>query len=192
MKVGYYVAGDHSVGLYDYSTEIDLGELDADLMAEGSYEGARPYREMLRDRVRDLFALITDEGGVVHFEDECADCAQPGELVDDKYVCRNPLCDASIDSDATPAATAVLIKADGTTTPVRPRTGSVWTLDELQAFVGGYIEIVNTNDGRAMVLHEEGKLKGGVVNDRATDLYQYGDHDLIVGDVVVCDWSQID
>lgn len=71
---------------------------------------------------------------------------------------------------------------------VRPKDGKSFTLDELQGFVGGNIEIVQTkNDNEVMVINEEGKLKGLPVNIIATKRYIYGDHDKIVGDVLLAD-----
>lgn len=68
------------------------------------------------------------------------------------------------------------------------------SLEGLQAAVGGWIQVVPTNDGREMVLDEEGKLKENlVVNEKATALTRgvVADDDLIVGDVVVCDKGEI-
>jgi hypothetical protein len=76
------------------------------------------------------------------------------------------------------------IKADGTEVTVKPLHGKTFTLEELQKYVGGFIELVYTNDGKEMYLNEEGKLKCLPVNRTASLLYM-GD-DLIVGDVLVC------
>ena len=69
------------------------------------------------------------------------------------------------------------------------------TLKDMQKFVGGYIEVVNSADTNSqIVLDEEGKLKGKPVNKEATELYvgeEYDDtsagwdFDIIVGDVMV-------
>ena len=48
------------------------------------------------------------------------------------------------------------------------------TLEEAQAFVGGYIEIVTTRKGEQIVINEEGKLQGLPWNDLATDLAHEG------------------
>ena len=60
-------------------------------------------------------------------------------------------------------------------------------LKALQAAVGGLIEIVGTNDGRLLVLDEEGKLKNKPINEAATALARgvIADTDYIVGDAVV-------
>lgn len=58
------------------------------------------------------------------------------------------------------------------------------TLEEAQALVGGYVEVVYLPDGRQMLIDEEGKLKRKPVNVEATMLYGRR-NDVIVGDVVV-------
>ena len=69
------------------------------------------------------------------------------------------------------------------------------TLKEMQDFVGGYIEVVQSADTKSqIVLDEEGKLKGKPINKEATELYlgeeqddtsAGWDFDVIVGDVIV-------
>ena len=69
------------------------------------------------------------------------------------------------------------------------------TLKEMQDFVGGYIEVVQSADTKSqIVLDEEGKLKGKPINKEATELYlgeeqddtsAGWDFDYIVGDVMV-------
>jgi hypothetical protein len=82
---------------------------------------------------------------------------------------------------------AKIIKSDGT---VVENVGT--SLKELQKAVGGYIEMVHTWDNRWLIVNEEGKLMGLPVNEEATRLYEYGDHDVIVGDVVVAEYGEID
>jgi len=82
---------------------------------------------------------------------------------------------------------AVLIGTDGRTYVVRPSNGVHFTLEELQGFVGGYIEVVSTIDRRFMVINELGKLKGLELNIPATRLYLHGRSDVIVGNAVVVD-----
>ena len=83
---------------------------------------------------------------------------------------------------------AQIIKADGTKIDVEPKNGRDFQLSELQKVVGGYIETVNTIDGRLMIVNDEGKLKGLPFNQEATKLIRY---DVIVGDVLVCSRKQI-
>lgn len=76
------------------------------------------------------------------------------------------------------------IKMDGTITEVTPLNGTHFQLDELQAFVGGYIERVVTPTGEEMYVNEEGKLLGLNINVLATKLYGNLD-DVICGDVIL-------
>jgi len=43
------------------------------------------------------------------------------------------------------------------------------TLEKCQEFVGGYIEIIFTSDGRQIVVDEEGRLKGKPINVDASE-----------------------
>ncbi len=85
---------------------------------------------------------------------------------------------------------AEIIYANGRMEQVAPANGSDFSLEEMQRIVGGYIEVLNLNDGRLMVVNEEGKLEGLDLNITAT--YLYGRHsDCVVGNVLVCDSKQI-
>jgi len=64
---------------------------------------------------------------------------------------------------------AILIQPDGTRTPLVPADGHCFTLAELQAAVGGYIELLRLADG-GLVVHEEGRLVGLPPNPTATRL----------------------
>lgn len=88
---------------------------------------------------------------------------------------------------------AYIIKTSGEIIETTPRNGNDFELDELQAIVGGYIEVVNLRDGRLIVMDEEGKLKGKERNNKATDIFQAAmpTHDFVVGDVLVCDVDEI-
>lgn len=81
------------------------------------------------------------------------------------------------------------IKANGEVCDVTPRNGKDFSLDELQAFVHGYIELVYLGNDMVMVVNEEGKLLGLPRNTKATQMYPL---DIIVGDVLVCHSNQID
>lgn len=88
---------------------------------------------------------------------------------------------------------AVLVRADGTAAIVYPRAGdgAAFTLEELQAHVGGYIEIVpwprvhgrKALYGLFLLADEEGKLTGKPRNEAATRLID-GEQE-IVGDVLL-------
>ena len=88
---------------------------------------------------------------------------------------------------------ATIYKAHGEVIEIEPRNGKDFQLEELQAIVSGYIEIINLADGRLIVLNEEGKLNGLAINWNATKIYResfYTD-DFIVGDVLICNDDQI-
>lgn len=88
---------------------------------------------------------------------------------------------------------ATLYKVDGSVLEVHPRNGTEFTLEELQGFVGGYIEIVPLRDGTHLICNEEGKLNGLPLNDEASAVWvkSYGFTDLIVGDALVCSESEL-
>lgn len=82
------------------------------------------------------------------------------------------------------------IKASGETTEVAPaskKKNPKFTLDELQGFVGGYIEAVYLPHREVMFCNEEGKLRGLPLNREATAIaLQLGLAQNIMGDVIVC------
>lgn len=80
------------------------------------------------------------------------------------------------------------IKANGETIEVKPKNGTDYSLEELQGFVGGYIEIVRMDDEHFMVVNEEGKVYGLPINMTASMLIM---RDTIVGDVLVCKTNEI-
>lgn len=109
--------------------------------------------------------------------------------------------------------------ADGRQEERAPANGRDYSLKEMQAIVGGYIELVPCKQpGMIMVINEEGKLLGLPRNEQATalaalptstdlaelklmwgdDLILIGDHaldgegeDYIAGDVLVCENQQV-
>ncbi len=88
---------------------------------------------------------------------------------------------------------AQIIKTTGEVIEAKPDNGTDFSLEELQAIVGGYIEVVSLRDGRLIVCDEEGKLKGKERNNKATDIFQAAmpTRDFIVGDALVCDVDEI-
>lgn len=83
---------------------------------------------------------------------------------------------------------AVWIKADGTRTSVTPKEGNEFSLDELQKFVDGYIEIMFVPErDRAIVINEEGLLRSLPENFIASRMCKQ----TIVGDVLLCSRNQI-
>ena len=86
---------------------------------------------------------------------------------------------------------ATLYKTDGTIETIQPKNGETFSLEELQKYVGGYIEYVHLKDGKVMVVNEEGKCLELPTNENADKIFheQYPNStDWIVGDVVVCDF----
>ena len=75
---------------------------------------------------------------------------------------------------------ATLLKADGTTAEVKPAHGNTFRLAELQAFVGGYIELVPGTE--ATFCNEDGILHRLPYNRQAS--MRFGCR--LVGDVIVC------
>jgi hypothetical protein len=89
--------------------------------------------------------------------------------------------------------TAILLKPDLTTQEIKPANGTSFQLEELQAMVEGWIEIVWLNDDKMLVINEEGKLHGMECNIPATALFvaTHGDRDIIVGPALFCDQSMV-
>ena len=80
----------------------------------------------------------------------------------------------------------ILIKTNGETRTVHPKNGKEWSLEELQGFVGGMIELFPTGkEGTIMVLHEEGKLQSNPkLNIEATHI---ASPNLMLGDWIAGD-----
>ena len=75
-----------------------------------------------------------------------------------------------------------------------PKNGSTFELEELQEVVGGYIEIIRLNDGRVIIVNEEGLNLNLPVNIEATNILRR-DHSTtqyIVGTAIVCDADMVE
>ena len=83
-----------------------------------------------------------------------------------------------------------VIYPNGETLPMEMK-GKKPTLKEMQDIVEGYIEVVSTNDGRLMVINEEGKLKNLEPNHVATELFVPG-MDIIVGNAIVMNKEEME
>ena len=83
---------------------------------------------------------------------------------------------------------AKIYKANGEVLDIEPKNGRDFQLEELQAIVGGLIQIIEISDTEIMVINEEGKLENLPLNEQATAIYQKQvyDGDFIVGDVLIC------
>lgn len=94
---------------------------------------------------------------------------------------------------------ALLIKCEDNVTSyelVKPK-GKTYSLEELQKFVGGYIEIVRLAYGKlCMVVNEEGKTNHLPINPIATRLFNVltwsSPYDYIVGNVLICGSDEIE
>lgn len=89
---------------------------------------------------------------------------------------------------------ALLINTDGTKKEIKPKNGMDFSLEELQAYVDGYIEIINLNNGDIMVINDDGKYLFEE-NEIATSIAE--DHDAIFfgdwicGNAVLCKEEEV-
>lgn len=80
----------------------------------------------------------------------------------------------------------MIIRPDNTLDKVEPQNGSHYTLEELQQYVGGLIEVVQLTNSTLMIVNEEGQLLGLPFNFAASNLVQDRlPGQIIVGTVVV-------
>ena len=88
---------------------------------------------------------------------------------------------------------AQIIKSNGETKTVEPKNGTDFQLEELQAIVGGYVQIAYLRDDEIMVMDEEGRLKDKDLNLRASLRYRrdVNPYDSVVGDVLICKTNQV-
>lgn len=89
---------------------------------------------------------------------------------------------------------ARLYKTTGEIVEVKPENGSDFSLEELQSFVDGYIEIAYLDSERVIVINEEGKIKNLPYNENATAEYNRVMRcraDYIAGDALICKHNQI-
>ena len=77
----------------------------------------------------------------------------------------------------------ILVTTDGEEIIVRPEKSEVFTLEELQALVGGYIEVVpqRVHPDKVYLCDEEGILKSKDINFSVTETIGFG----VVGDIVI-------
>lgn len=91
---------------------------------------------------------------------------------------------------------ATLIKADGSHVTIHPQNGTDFSLEELQMYVDGYIQVVclNNQEDEILVLNEDGKDRY-TTNKTATELAlkhrAIFPWDWIDGDVVLCKNSEV-
>ena len=94
----------------------------------------------------------------------------------------------------TETKSAKIIYTDKEDEDYTPKNGKTFALTEMQEIIGGYVEPIRLNDGRMIIVDEDGKSKGKAVNIPATNILRR-DHftaDYIVGTAIVCDADMID
>lgn len=93
-----------------------------------------------------------------------------------------------------------IIKTNGEVIEVSPKNGTDFQLDELKEVVKGWVEVLylckpneDATKKQIMCVNEDGKLKHLDKNSRATILFieSTGIDDFIVGDVLVCDYNEV-
>lgn len=87
-----------------------------------------------------------------------------------------------------------LIKTNGEEIEISPENGTDFSLEELQNYVDGYIEIVNLrSENNIMIVNEEGAINGMPVNPKASMIYskEFNVNQCIYGDVVVCKHNMV-
>ena len=93
------------------------------------------------------------------------------------------------DEQPTETKSAKIIYTDKEAEDYTPKNGKTFSLTEMQEIIGGYVEPIRLNDGRMIIVDEDGKSKGKAVNIPATNILRR-DHfttDYIVGTAIVCD-----
>ena len=98
------------------------------------------------------------------------------------------------DEQATETKSAKIIYTDKEAEDYTPKNGKTFALTEMQEIIGGYVEPIRLNDGRMIIVDEDGKSKDKAVNIPATNILRR-DHyttDYIVGTAIVCDADMIE
>ena len=89
---------------------------------------------------------------------------------------------------------AQIIKTNGQILEVQPQNGTDFQLEEMQAIVNGYIEMVPLHNGEIMIVNEEGKFTCSE-NYTATFVAKHynviTNDDYIFGDVLICKDEEI-
>lgn len=98
------------------------------------------------------------------------------------------------DEQPTETKSAKIIYTDKEAEEYTPKNGKTFALTEMQEIIGGYIEPIRLNDGRMIIVDEDGKSKDKAVKIPATNILRR-DHfttDYIVGTAIVCDADMIE
>ncbi len=92
---------------------------------------------------------------------------------------------------------ALLYKTDFSVEEIKPANSRYFNLEEMQAYVGGLIQIIPLDgeglEDRLLVVNEEGKNDGLPFNLFATLEWvkYYGETDFVSGDAIICHPSLI-
>ncbi len=98
------------------------------------------------------------------------------------------------DGQPTETKSAKIIYTDKEAEDYTPKNGKTFALTEMQEIIGGYVEPIRLNDGRMIIVDEDGKSKDKAVNIPATNILRR-DHfttDYIVGTAIVCDADMVE
>ena len=98
------------------------------------------------------------------------------------------------DEQPTETKSAKIIYTDKEAEDYTPKNGKTFALTEMQEIIGGYVEPIRLNDGRMIIVDEDGKSKNKEVNIPATNILRR-DHfttDYIVGTAIVCDADMVE
>ena len=98
------------------------------------------------------------------------------------------------DERPTETKSAKIIYTDKEAEDYTPKNGKTFALTEMQEIIGGYVEPIRLNDGRMIIVDEDGKSKNKAVNIPATNILRR-DHfttDYIVGTAIVCDADMVE
>ena len=98
------------------------------------------------------------------------------------------------DGQPTETKSAKIIYTDKEAEDYTPKNGKTFALTEMQEIIGGYVEPIRLNDGRMIIVDEDGKSKNKAVNIPATNILRR-DHfttDYIVGTAIVCDADMVE
>ena len=82
---------------------------------------------------------------------------------------------------------ATLLYADGRREKVEPKNGTDFSLEELQGFVGGCVEIVRAPKEQILIVDDEGVLKEKELNCQASRIVKT----FIAGDALLCESCQV-
>ncbi len=89
---------------------------------------------------------------------------------------------------------ATLIKVNGDFKEVNPKNGKDFQLDELNKFVEGHIEIIDLNNGKILIINEEGKFSKKLNEEASILAYScnaISPQDWIAGDVLICEDKEV-